>query len=61
MFMSAPAQKPLPAPVRTITRTLSSLVASRMAWRTSRSICARQALSFSGRLRVTHAMPFSAV
>jgi hypothetical protein len=51
--MSAPAQKPRPAPVRTMTRTASSAAASVMAARTSRSITAVHALSLSGRLRVT--------
>jgi len=51
--MSAPAQKPRPAPVSTITRTASSRAASSMAWRTSRPITAVHAFSFSGRFRVT--------
>ena len=54
--MSAPAQKPRPAPVSTITRTASSRSASSMAWRTSLPIVRVHALSFSGRLRVTVAM-----
>ena len=57
--MSAPAQKPLPAPVSTMTRTASSAEATRMAARTSRSISPRQALSLSGRLSVTVATPLS--
>ena len=51
--MSAPAQKPRPAPVSTITRTASSRAASVMAARTSRPICAVHALSLSGRCSVT--------
>ena len=58
-FMSAPAQKPRPAPVSTITRTAGSSVASRMAARTSRSISPRQAFSRSGRFRVITATPSS--
>jgi hypothetical protein len=57
MFMSAPAQKPRPAPVSTITRTASSSLAARMAAFTSRAISPRQALSRSGRLRVMTATP----
>jgi hypothetical protein len=54
--MSAPAQKPRPAPVSTMTRTVSSRVASSIARRTSRPITPVQALSLSGRFRVTVAM-----
>ena len=54
--MSAPAQKPRPAPVSTITRTASSRVASSIACRTSRPMTEVQALSLSGRFRVTVAM-----
>ena len=54
--MSAPAQKPRPAPVSTITRTDSSRAASSIACRTSRPITPVHALSFSGRFSVTVAM-----
>jgi len=57
--MSAPAQKPRPAPVRTMTFTSASSAARRMAWRSSASITPRQAFSRSGRLRVTVATPAS--
>ncbi len=50
--MSAPAQKPRPAPVMTITRTSSSAAASLMAPRTLFSIVAVQAFNLSGRLSV---------
>lgn len=50
--MSAPAQKPRPAPVSTMTRTLSSLAAASIAWRTSRSMIAVHAFMRSGRLSV---------
>ncbi len=54
--MSAPEQKPRPAPVRMITRTSSSASAARMAASTSFSMIIVQALSFSGRLSVMVAM-----
>ena len=57
--MSAPAQKPRPAPVRTMTLTPGSSAATRMARRSSPSMTPRQALSRSGRLRVTVATPAS--
>jgi hypothetical protein len=54
--MSAPAQNPRPAPVRTITRTASSRAASPIARRTSPPITSVHALSFSGRFSVIVAM-----
>jgi hypothetical protein len=50
--MSAPAQNPRPAPVKTIIRTFSSFSASLIAARTSRSMTAVQAFNLSGRLSV---------
>ncbi len=50
--MSAPAQKPRPAPVSTMMPTLSSRSASSRLARTSFSMVAVQALSLSGRFNV---------
>jgi hypothetical protein len=50
--MSAPAQKARPAPVSTITRTLSSAAAVSIAWRTSRSMIGVHAFMRSGRFSV---------
>lgn len=50
--MSAPAQKARPAPVSTMTRTLSSALDASIAWRTSRSMTGVQAFMRSGRLSV---------
>ena len=50
--MSAPAQNPRPAPVKTMTRTFSSFSAAAIAARTSCSITAGQAFHWSGRLSV---------
>ena len=50
--MSAPAQKPLPAPVRTMPTTCGSASALPMASRTSLAIVWVQALSCSGRFSV---------
>ena len=50
--ISAPAQKARPAPVSTMTRTLSSPAAASIAWRTSRSMVAVHAFMRSGRLSV---------
>ena len=50
--MSAPAQNARPAPVKTMTRTLSSAAAASMAWRTSRSMICVHAFMRSGRLSV---------
>ena len=54
-LMSAPAQKPRPAPVTTIAPTRSSASASSMASLSSAPIWGVQALSFSGRFRVSSA------
>ena len=51
-FMSAPAQKPLPAPVNTMPTTAGSAAARPTASRTSSAMTSVQALSDSGRLRV---------
>jgi hypothetical protein len=51
--MSAPAQKPRPAPVSTMARTFVSALAFSNASRSSFDITAVQALSRSGRLSVT--------
>ena len=51
--MSAPEQKPRPAPVITIARTPSSASALVRASRSSPAITTVQALSFSGRFSVT--------
>ena len=56
-FMSAPAQKPRPAPVRMIPRTAWSAEAACIAARSSCDILRVQALSLSGRFSVTVAMP----
>jgi hypothetical protein len=50
--MSAPAQKPRPAPVSTMTRTPLSAAAACMASRTSRSMVGVHAFMRSGRLSV---------
>jgi hypothetical protein len=50
--MSAPAQKPRPAPVMTMARTQASAAALSTARRTSASISLVRALSLSGRLSV---------
>jgi hypothetical protein len=50
--ISAPAQNARPAPVSTMTRTLSSSAAAAIAWRTSRSMVAVHAFMRSGRLSV---------
>ena len=57
--MSRPAQNPRPAPVMTITRTLSSKFACQMTLRISRSMRSSNALSLSGRLSVTTTIPSS--
>jgi hypothetical protein len=57
--MSAPAQKPLPAPVTTITRTSAELAHSSSNPKYARSISAVHAFSRSGRLRVSTATPSS--
>jgi hypothetical protein len=54
--MSAPEQKPRPAPVKMTTRTSSSLRASAQAARISFWSGRLRALSLSGRFRVTVAM-----
>ena len=56
---SAPAQKPLPAPVTIIALTLSSLSASSKAFIRSFCISKLKALSLSGRLRVIVKILFS--
>ena len=50
--MSAPAQKPLPAPVSTMPTTCGSASARAMASRSSLAMVWVQALSCSGRLSV---------
>ena len=51
--MSAPAQKPRPAPVTTTARTDGSVAAPSIACRNSVSMRCVQALSLSGRFSVT--------
>lgn len=58
---SPPAQKDLPAPVSTTTRTASSSASLPAAAVRSASICADMALCFSGRLRVSVATPRASV
>jgi hypothetical protein len=55
--MSAPAQKPRPAPVRTMARTSSLASASIMASRNWRAVTAVKALRLSARLSVMVATP----
>ncbi|MBV6430198.1 MAG: hypothetical protein IANPNBLG_00302 [Bryobacteraceae bacterium] len=52
-LMSAPAQNPRPAPVRTIARTSSSAAALQIAAAVSSSIRRVQAFNLSGRFNVT--------
>ena len=57
--MSAPEQKPRPAPVSTITRTALSSLATRIAAFTSWAMVPVQAFSRSGRFSVMVATPAS--